>query len=83
MSWNDPRLQYNDGPPTVVTPVELVWKYLWIPDVFVANARETFRHETLRTDAGVSLKPNGDLITSVKYVFPLVGTSRVASYEPF
>ncbi len=65
-AWNDPRLVYDDGPKQINLSPQVAQKYVWIPDMFFSNSRDTSIHETLKPDYGVRLKANGDVLCSAR-----------------
>ena len=64
--WNDPRVVYDDGPLEVHLSPEVAAKYLWIPDLFFSNSRETMISSTLKPDYGVKVSQNGDVLCSMR-----------------
>ena len=64
--WNDPRLEYDDGPPVIHLSPEVAGKYLWIPDLFFSNSRDTTISHTIKPNYGVRVKQNGDVLCSMR-----------------
>ncbi len=66
--WKDPRLVYEDGPPSIHLSPEVAQKYLWIPDLFFPNARESTISKTLKPDYGVRVDQEGNVLMSMRSI---------------
>ena len=68
-SWNDPRLAFTDGPEYIHFGYEVAESFIWMPDLYFHGNPEAQITESYRKDAGVRIKPNGDIGVGVQYVF--------------
>ena len=69
MAWVDPRLQYPEKFGTQRPNVEQFKDHrIWMPDVFVANARHSELQSSFHEDRGIKLQPNGSVLLSQRYI---------------
>eukprot|EP00794_Sanderia_malayensis_P018848 gene18848-20746_t len=62
--WNDPRLVFDNK--STFTYNGNPSGDIWIPDIYVSNARETETHSGLTDDIRVKIGPNGDVYVSIR-----------------
>lgn len=81
LKWSDPRLDYSkhSSEQKIKLP-EDSWKRIWIPDVFVRNAKSTKFHDSITPNRLMFLNSNG----TVFYVMKVsVVVSCRSSYEMY
>ena len=44
---------------------------VWMPDTFFRNEKEAKKHEIIVPNVYVRIYPNGDILYSIRFVFPL------------
>ena len=65
--WNDPRLNFSNAAIDSITlGPDVAQKLMWIPDIFIVNAKAASISQTFKPDWGMRIQSNGDVVMSVK-----------------
>ena len=69
--WNDNRLSFNtsDGKVHELVVGPEIARKIWVPDTFVINGKQVSTTISTTTDTNTLLriKPNGDILYSIRY----------------
>ncbi|XP_054167670.1 glutamate-gated chloride channel-like [Oppia nitens] len=81
--WQDMRLQYDDRQ-GIIRYVQLAnpLDTIWVPDMFISNARETYKHVDILPNQLVRIYPDGWVLFSIRLTTTMSCPMNLVNY-PF